>query len=164
MNTMPAQKPGRSEQVVATPVEFLDATKRLLGIRHFAWDLAATEDNAVSDYLFDPAQDALSQDWSDVDGWQWLNPPYSDISPWVERAYHMSQLGARIAVLVPASTGANWWRLWVHQKAAVYLLNGRLIFVGHDKPYPKDCALLIYDRTRLDQDYSVWSWKTGELV
>jgi phage N-6-adenine-methyltransferase len=156
--TMPAQKPGRSETVVQTPTEFIVAVKRYLGITQFGYDLAASADNAQALYYYDEEANSLSKDWGrlDYDMWNWLNPPYDRIQPWVEKA---SANTARIAVLIPASTGANWWRDYVDGFANILLLNGRLTFVGHTSPYPKDLALLLYGSDEIG--YSVWNWRTA---
>jgi hypothetical protein len=53
--------------------------------------------------------------------------------------------------------GSNWWRDNVDGKADVLFLNGRITFVGHNAPYPKDCAILLY-APFLNGNYSVWSW------
>jgi hypothetical protein len=91
------------------------------------------------------------------DGWNWLNPPFSDLRTWVQKALEESRQGAHTAMLVPAGVGANWWRDWVHTKARVLLLNGRITFVGHNQPYPKDCALLLYEPNVIPA-YETWTW------
>lgn len=152
---MPRQRPGRSEQVVCTPVVFLQAVKARLGIDTFAVDLAASKENTVARRFYSKASNALVQPWT-FDGFNWLNPPFGDLAPWVQKAYEESRKGARTAMLVPAGVGANWWRDWVHEKASVLFLNGRITFVGHDDAYPKDCALLIYAGHQ--PSYEIWSW------
>lgn len=152
---MPLQQPGRSRQDHRTPPEFLAAAKHKLGIEAFAIDLAADEDNSVADWWYDQAQDSLQQPWHKIPGWQWLNPPFGKCQPWVEKAWRESAQGAQIAMLVPAAVGANWWRDFVHQRAFVWLLNGRITFVGQPTCYPKDCCLLLYGRT---PSYAVWTW------
>jgi len=162
MATMPEQKPGRSKQDYGTPKVFLDAVKMRLGIEEFDIDLAADEHNRVSDCYFDEAMNGLKQDWYGFNGWNWLNPPFSHIAPWVERAYTQAvKHNVHTAVLIPAGVGSNWWRDWADRKANILLLNGRITFVGCEDPYPKDCALLLYPG-RLCKDmgmqYRVWSW------
>ena len=156
----PAQKPGRSKQDYRTPPEFLDAVKRMLGIDQFLLDLAATADNAVADRFISPEQDSLSVDtiWpeTNVREWCWLNPPFAYLSPWVERAY-CDAGWCNTAMLVPAGVGSNWWRDWVHLKADVLFLNGRISFDGV-APYPKDCALLLYEKGS-QGTYTVWDWR-----
>jgi site-specific DNA-methyltransferase (adenine-specific) len=154
---VPQQKPGCSKQNYQTPEAFLTATIRLLDIGGFKTDLAASHDNAVAGFYFTEADDSLKQDWTTLPpGWAWLNPPFDHIEPWVKKAYESK---AKIAILIPASVGANWWRDWVHGKAQVLFLNGRLSFMP-DKPkwlYPKDCALLLYGNW--GSGYHVWSWR-----
>lgn len=159
MSTMPLQRPATSEQVVATPPLFLEALKVRLGIEDFAWDLAALADNTVAPRgFYSPEENSLDQPWHLHAGWLWLNPPFSDITPWVQKAWDESRQGATIAVLVPASTGANWWSHHVLGKAYVTFLNGRLTFVGHTAPYPKDLALLLY-APFLEGGACWWRWK-----
>jgi phage N-6-adenine-methyltransferase len=181
---MPAQKPHRSKQNFATPENFLAAVKHHLGITEFAIDLAAEEDNAVAEYWYDVEMNALVQTWAfgPADSWNWLNPEFGDITPWVRRAWEEQlRAGAQTAVLVPAGVGSDWWRDWVHEKAYVLLLNGRLCFIkdwattidpasvkrGDDPPqcykqpplYPKDCCLLLYEATEPSRWYEVWEWR-----
>jgi len=167
MAQMPEQKPGRSKQDYATPPELLRAVRTLLDIDEFACDLAASAENAVCQPYYTEADDALRQPWLvQAGGWNWCNPPFARLGPWVEKAWlEQIQFGAQTAMLVPAGVGSNWWRDWVHSKAHVLLLNGRLTFVGETAPYPKDCALLLYSPTfgPNTQDYSVWNWRVGDL-
>jgi phage N-6-adenine-methyltransferase len=157
----PKQKPGRSKQDYATPPEFIDAVCRKLGIVKFGWDLAANRENAITHCYHGPGspfgEDSLQADWSEFDGWMWLNPPYSHITPWVEKAWAETRFKSKIAMLIPASVGANWWADNVHNAAHVLFLNGRLSFDGK-APYPKDCALLLYT-PYVRGGYEVWDWR-----
>jgi phage N-6-adenine-methyltransferase len=165
----PKQKPGESRQNYRTPVAFLDAVKKRLGIEQFDCDICADAENAVAPLYFTAEDSALdAPTWKLGDGWNWMNPEYRNIEPWVKFAFQdMVVNGSRTAILIPASVGANWWRDYVDCLARALLLNGRLAFMP-DKPnwlYPKDCALLLYspelsDRIRLgNQAYEVWNWR-----
>ncbi len=160
--TMPRQKPGKSETIVETPWSFVRKVCRYLKIDEFTIDLAALPDNTKADIFVDASyEDSLKLSWHGYLSsrqWAWLNPPYDKIAPWVEKAGQEMLLGASIAMLVPASVGSNWWRDWVHGKALVKLLNGRIQFVGHKTGYPKDLALLLYSPNR-DPGYETWRWK-----
>ena len=158
---MPEQKPGRSKQDYGTPKEFLDAVKKRLHITDFSVDLAADEHNRVCQAYFDKDFDALRDDvtWNHHDGrWAWCNPPYGKIEPWVEKAATESMKGAHIAMLIPASVGANWWRTWVESYAYQSYLNGRIQFVGATDLYPKDCALLLYTPWGFT-GHEIWNWR-----
>lgn len=156
MSRMPKQKPGRSRQDYRTPLNFLKATRAFLGIENFSWDLAADKTNRVCREYYSVKTNALDRRWI-ASGWQWLNPPFADIAPWVEKAYRESRRGAQIVMLVPLGC-PNWWVEWVDGKALVVLLNGRLTFRGMTTPYPKDCALLVYSPFIRAANYVVWSW------
>lgn len=171
----PKQKPGKSKQDYETPLAFIEAALRRLELDHFDADLAAAEHNALFYPYFTRDNSAFDQPtWKFGSGYNWLNPPFANIGAWVERAYkEMHNHCASTAVLIPASTGANWWRDFVHGKAMVWLLNGRLTFggcppnprTGKVDAYPKDCALLLYNprehraiQRNGDWPYDVWEW------
>lgn len=161
--TVPIQKPGRSEQSVGTPRVFLDAVERRFG--KIGLDVAADANNTVAPRFYDVNDDGLAQPWDAK--LSWCNPPFAKIGPWVEKAHIEAQCYTRTSlVLLPAGVGANWWRDYVHQKAHVYLLNGRLTFIGHPTPYPKDLVLLHYRPGFFltSPRYSVWNWRTDELT
>lgn len=154
---MPRQRPGTSEQAVRTPELLLTAVKRKLCIQAFAMDLAASAENSVAPSFFSEQDNALVQAWPRA-GWSWLNPPFSKLEPWVKKAYEESLLGTQTAMLVPAGVGANWFRNWVHGYGYVLLLNGRVTFVGHSKPYPKDLVLILYTPYGANGN-DIWDWR-----
>lgn len=161
---VPAQKPGRSEQVVCTPDDFLRAVEQRFGSLDL--DAAALAENAVADRFFTPTDDGLEQAWDRGAGrLTWVNPPYNACRDWLTKAYAESYFGAESLALVPASVGSNWWRDLVHGVAVVYLLNGRLTFKGHTAPFPKDLALLHYRNAGTAQApaYRVWDWRKDEV-
>lgn len=166
--TMPAQKPHRSVQDVGTDPEFLPRVVERFG--EITLDLAATADNFVGlrsdaglEYSYcGPGakyEDALAPQCSWItDGLAWLNPPFGVIMPWAKKAAEQSEWGARIALLVPASVGANWFNLYVRPYAYILELTPRLTFVGHKNAYPKDLILAYYSPERLI-GRAAWDWK-----
>lgn len=147
---MPAQKPGTSNQVVQTPPEFIRAVETMFG--PMAYDLAALKSNRVTEDYYGPdhpiesRRDSLTATWPKVSNC-WLNPPYNKIGPWADKCAdarsedHSETL--HIFMLVPASVGSKWFDLNVTHFADVYSI-GRLTFVGHKNPYPKDLLLCHY--------------------
>lgn len=170
---MPAQNRHKSVQSVGTPPEFIQAACRKLRIAYFSWDLAADVANTVTRYhphtqgferYFDKATDALVQDWTHGGHrfhqgyWNWLNPEFSNIAPWARKCVEEAERGACTAMLVPSSTGANWWNDYVHGYGYVLALRGRIKFLGHVDQYPKDLALILYTPTGFN-GYDLWDWK-----
>lgn len=154
-----------SKQDYGTPLALIDAVQQKFGV--IAFDLAASAENAIHPRFFSEADDALSKEWNvarpDEDALLWLNPPFKHIEPWAKKcARQAAEHGVRIAMLTPASVGAQWFVDHVWQPfdqpwhtsefrrrspsrpraADVYFLTGRLTFVGATDPYPKDCMLV----------------------
>lgn len=158
----PRQKPGKSEQNVATPWELIEAVKRDFCVRMVAWDLAATAENSKADeprYFLGPGsafgEDALSGEWP-FDGDCWLNPPFSDIEPWAKKCSEQKRRG-RIFLLTPASTGADWFQRYVLNRAQVVAVAPRVTFEGHTSPYPKDLVISVF--SSVVGGVSTWRWK-----
>lgn len=155
--TMPAQRPGRSEQNVQTDPLLIAAVVRRFG--PLVLDLAASGENTQAPLFFDEDADSLSDEcaWDDLPiGNRWLNPPFGNIAPWAAKCAATCTEDSPIFLHVPASVGANWFRDYVDGKALVLLLNGRVTYVGHKQPYPKDCLLAVYG---MPPGYEVWDWR-----
>lgn len=154
----------KTVQEVGTDPKFLVKVRENFDL---SWDLACNEKNCIiggtCGYLY-PETNALKRDWNNLDGFLWCNPPYKDIGPWVRKAYEESILGANILMLVPASVGSQWYKKYVHGKACVRFLTGRLTFIGHKAPYPKDLMLLIYAPEHFEPSTDLWDWKKEPLV
>lgn len=161
---MPQQQPGNSRQDYSTPANFIRAVKSRLRISEFDFDFAADETNYKATSWWGSEENSLIQpDWHhrlDGGGWGWLNPPFANIEPWAAKCAEASIMGgARIALLVPASVGSNWFRDYVNSAAKVLFLNGRLAFIP-DRPkslYPKDCILALYGPEL--RGCEVWDWR-----
>lgn len=162
---MPQQKPGRSKQDVGTPPVLLDAVERRFG--RLGLDLAASHDNAICEGYFTEEDDSLSLDWNKLPKQSqsinmWLNPPFANIEPWAKKCseYQTNYKRAKIFFLTPASVGSNWFANHVYNKAYVIFLQGRITFVGHNKPYPKDCMLSVFGLGM--HGFEVWDWRTPD--
>lgn len=158
--TMPAQRPGLSRQTFGTPEPFIAAVKKRFGVREFYYDLAASPENTKGRFHFCKEEDTLKQDWNKLASRQlWLNPEFANIAPYAKKCTEFVQTGAlnggRLFFLTPASVGANWFADFVHNKAAVFALQGRLSFDGIG-PYPKDLILSVYGPPR---GFDVWDWR-----
>jgi hypothetical protein len=88
---------------------------------------------ALESYSLQRSEDGLKLSWThDRDGRLilaiWINPPYSDIMPWLERAVETVRANpaVRIWILIPASTDAEYGRYALAHASAVCFLNKRV--------------------------------------
>lgn len=78
----------------------------------FQLDAAASADNALCRRYITREQNTLTVEWADLsrDGYVWLNPPYSDITPFVAKAAAEQSNGVGCVMLLPADTSVGWFR------------------------------------------------------
>lgn len=160
--TMPQQKPGRSDQDVGTPPEFLEPVQRRFG--PIGLDLAASNDNHVVSLWLGPGSPLRGGDDALADGlsWagrtlRWLNPPFGNIAPWAAKCAAQRH-HAFIAMLTPASVSSNWYAEHVYGKALVLAIRPRLTFVGSPDPFPKDLILSLWGPL-VCPGFDLWRWK-----
>lgn len=125
----------------------------------FTIDVAASAQNAKLVPYYTPAMDGLSRPWAGER--VWCNPPYSNIRPWVEKAWNEWRACCTplIVMLLPANrTEQAWWQDLVeprrersYSSLRVEFLRGRLRFIepgdDHVRPNarpPFGCCLLIW--------------------
>lgn len=151
--TGPTINRGKGNNNAETPAVFINAVTKKFG--PLEWDLAADALNTKAEKFLAEKVNSLVQPWHKLGPGQplcWLNPPFTNITPWARKCATEVQLGARVLLLVPASVGANWYWDWVVPFADVYSV-GRMVFDNcYDKygklittPYPKDLILCHYD-------------------
>ena len=77
---------------------------------HFSLDVAASAENAMCRKYFTREQDGLKQSWADE--FVWCNPPYSDIEPWLAKAWYEIRNECHLVVmLLPANRcEQGWWQ------------------------------------------------------
>lgn len=141
-----------------------DLFQQLHRKHRFTLDAAASDHNHKCARYFTVERDGLMQSWGG--GAVWCNPPYSDIRPWVEKAWKaMQNEGARrVVMLLPANrTEQGWWQDLVEpfrdrgvsmgMRLTVTFLPGRLRFHRPNwTPGPKGnrppfgCCLLVFTR------------------
>jgi phage N-6-adenine-methyltransferase len=122
-----------------TPRELFDPLNEEFG---FTLDVAASYENALTNAYYNLEDDALTQPWAGV---VWCNPPYSDLRPWVLKAWLEWGRGdtEAIVMLLPANrTEQGWWQDLVepHRREGrleTRFLRGRLRFDTPDHDYAK---------------------------
>lgn len=118
----------------ATPIEFY---KELDNEFHFNLDPCSDDTNYKCEKHFTLADDGLSQNWG---GYRvFCNPPYSDISNWVEKAFREGHKDNTIVVmLIPARTDTKYFHDYILHRSEIRFVKGRLKF-GEGKnsaPFP----------------------------
>lgn len=100
----------------------------------FQLDAAAAQHNALCRKFITAEQNTLETPWADylnVPGYVWLNPPYSDISPFVKKAAAESANQIGTVMLVPADTSVGWFREAIETASEVrFIVGGRLAFIN----------------------------------
>jgi len=89
-------------------------------------DVAASDTNAVCAVYFTKKQDGLKQRWY---GTVWMNPPYSNITPWCQKAVEYARSGGIVIALLPAWTDATYFHEFCSLGKITFLRN-RLVFRG----------------------------------
>ncbi|CDG21016.1 putative methyltransferase [Xenorhabdus poinarii G6] len=96
----------------------------------FYLDAAASADNTLCSHYLTERDNALECDWLSY-GSIWCNPPYSKITPWVEKAAIECRKLQPIVMLVPADTSVGWFKLAMKTVDEVRLITGgRISFVN----------------------------------
>lgn len=139
----------------ATPQEFFDVVDRFFA---FGLDAAATAQNTKAECFFVAEDDSLRQSWCGY-GSVWLNPPYSRIAAFMDKAATEAALGATVVCLVPARTDTQWWHRTTAKANEVRLLRGRLKFGDGASSAPFPSALVVFGRhTPHDRAPRIYNW------
>ncbi|HBQ0656293.1 TPA: phage N-6-adenine-methyltransferase [Klebsiella pneumoniae subsp. pneumoniae] len=100
----------------------------------FQLDAAAAAHNALCRKFITAEQNTLETPWADylsIQGYVWLNPPYSDITPFVKKAAAESANQIGTVMLVPADTSVGWFKEAIKTASEVrFITAGRLAFIN----------------------------------
>jgi hypothetical protein len=156
---MPAQRPGKSEQAVRTPPEFLASVARRFG--PIRWDLAANDENHVVPNWYGPGspngEDTYAKQWHLHGGVLWLNSEFDQLAEATAKSKADGRQGARVVQLSPASVSTEWFARNVHGQALVLFLRPRLTFVNQTDPFPKDLAIFAWGPW-VAPGFATWRW------
>ncbi|MCK4830548.1 hypothetical protein KA005_83290, partial [bacterium] len=112
-----------------TPKSVVRRLQHLIGMQ-FDIDLCAEPHTAKAANYFTEDDDSLSLDWNKFTyTCAWLNPPYSDITPWAKKAHVSAKMGMIIVGCLPDDRSVGWYQDWVEDKAAIiYVPDKRISF------------------------------------
>lgn len=123
----------------------------------FTLDVAAAAHNTKCERYFTREDNGLDQPWAGER--VWMNPPYSDIEPWMVKAWEEWPRTRGIVALLPANrTEQTWWQRHIEPRRdragsplTIEFLPGRLRFlkpgqnlVGPNQRPPFGCLLAIW--------------------
>lgn len=94
-----------------------------------------------SDHMFE-LKDGLSENWKDK---TYVNPPYSNLLPWVKKAIEESKKGKTIVMLLNVDTSTKWFRLLQEANAHFIWFAERLKF-SEKGASPRPSMLVVLDR------------------
>lgn len=108
----------------------------------FQLDAAASEENHLCNAWIGEEQNCLTTNWANeffMDrAYAWVNPPYSDIGPFVRKAADENKWASvGVVMLVPADTSVGWFNEAIQTASEVrFITGGRLAFInaGTGKP------------------------------
>lgn len=73
-----------------------------------------------------------------------VNPPYSDITPWMEKATLEWHAGKTIVLLVPSRTCTRWWHDYAMKATEIRFIRGRLKFGGAKTGAPFPSCVVVF--------------------
>lgn len=154
-----------------TPAEFKDCWATPPEVFHalnaefcFVLDAAASANNFLCNRYITEEQNTLETDWRKAmpsfPGYAWLNPPYSNPMPFVQKAAkenEINQVGC--VMLLPSDTSVGWFKEAIKTASEIrFITGGRLAFINAQTGKPvsgnsKGSVLIIwhpYPRTHCE--------------
>lgn len=145
---------GSLNQTWATPQNVFDQLNEEF---HFDLDVCASVHNAKCSNYFTEEQDGLKQDWAPYRCF--MNPPFGNMGPWLQKAWDESQKGATVVCLIKVDTSTKWWHDWAVKASEIRFWRKRIKFVPPPgsglKPGSPNfgVATLVYRPAPNKQDY-----------
>lgn len=103
---------------------------------HFNLDPCATPRTAKCENYYTADDNGLNHSWG---GYRvFCNPPYSEISKWVEKCYREGIKDNTVVVmLIPSRTDTKYFHNFIYQRSEIRFVKGRVKFGGKSNaPFP----------------------------
>ena len=137
-----------------TPKAVFNRIQELINIP-FVHDVAAESHTAKCPSFWTKEDDAFSKDWLDplighsLPSALFCNPPFSNMTPWLEHAYATAKRGGIVVVLCPDDRSVGWYQDHLEDKAQIiYIPDRRISFEDKDgipqKGNPKGTAFGVF--------------------
>lgn len=104
---------------------------------HFNLDPCATPENHKCSQYYTKSDNGLNCSWGGYN--VFCNPPYSEISQWVRKAYYEAQKDNTVVVLlIPSRTDTKYFHDYIYHRAEIRFIKGRLKFSNaiNNAPFP----------------------------
>lgn len=109
---------------------------------NFTLDPCCSKETAKCDKFYTIEDNGLFKGWSNET--VFMNPPYSDISRWIAKAYNESQKGATVVCLIPSRTDTKWWHRFCMKADEIRFIKGRLKFGNSENNAPFPSAIIVF--------------------
>lgn len=119
--------------------------KDLDRVFNFVLDVCASEENHKHENYFTKAENSLIQEWGIIN---FMNPPYSDMSPWIDKAYEESQKG-RVTVGLLKSDHSTKWFDALERTSQIWLCSRRIKYEGAESAADFPSLIAIWDENRI---------------
>jgi phage N-6-adenine-methyltransferase len=149
-----------------TPTDLFNNLNHRFG--PFDLDAAANDINFLCKNYFTKENSGLSNEWKFEK--VWINPPYSNLKKWVEKAIREIDLGncRQVVMLLPVDTSSIAWGRYVYDRASeIYFINKRLKFHGPNEvegmSSPRSNAVVVF-RKNIDVGTSANIWRKFQYM
>lgn len=145
----------------ATPQDFYDGLAKKYD---FNLDPCADAGNAKCAKFYTQQDDGLSQDWGGHT--VFVNPPYSKVKDWVNKALKESRKpDTTIVMLVAARTDTKFFHEYCTKANQIFFIKGRLKFGGsqNSAPFPSMVVVFGGDTLYVPPRYARMDNKANEI-
>lgn len=122
--------PANIKDLWQTPRELFD---RLNKEFNFDTDVAASDLNHLCANYFTEENSGLLAEWGSVN---FINPPFSNITPWVQWSKVQHELGKTNVMVLPSDTSVKWFKEAFDSCNEVRFISGRISFINADTQKP----------------------------
>ena len=140
----------------STPLALFDGLNAEFG---FDVDVAARQENAKCHRFFSVEENGLAVRW---EGTCWMNPPYSDVTAWAQKAYRESRRGLCMVVgLLFSRTDTRWWHEYAMRASEIRFIRGRVKFTRPDRDSvgsPAPSAIIVW-RAGFEGPPAISTWE-----
>jgi len=133
MKSHESKTPEKEKDLAQTPKWFIESLCSLLRIDYFELDVCALEATKKAETCYslqERGENCLKLDW---DLWNWLNPPFSNIKPFLEKAVYESDSGFKnTAAIMPNHPETAYVRYLKEHADTIIEMPFRLKFLRPD--------------------------------